>query len=79
MPPTFRWAAANADGAMRGLFNQLPSRVSQTCSRVLISPRQAGRLSGFILWVVCLAGVCLGAARYQAVQPSFYWCRPRQL
>lgn len=70
LPRLFRWAAVHADGLIRAVLNRLP-RFSQWISKRLIGPPAPGKRSPIVLGVVCLIALFLGAARYQAAQPSF--------
>ena len=68
--PLWDWLASRAGRWQRFLMERLPSWALRTWQGDT-APGGASPLSSGVLLVLCLVALCLGAARYQAAQPTF--------
>jgi competence protein ComEC len=69
-PWLFRFLTTRAPKVIRFVLNLLPLRVSQEFVRFMTAPPLPGALAPSFLIPLALCMLCLGGARYRAVQPE---------
>ncbi len=69
--PLMNWISSQAGQWVHRLRERLPAWANRVRERGEIGPSRSSQLSGGVLAVLCLVALFLGAARYQAAQPSF--------